>query len=345
MLSIERKFISEQQFMNTNPNQNTVRLSTEDLSVFTEFSATAGWQVAYQQTGKGSFEGWFDICTQNDVVITRRFTNRAWIGRGTSPENCISFLIPIAGGEDCVFQGRTLGDTDLFMMSPGSEGSLVVSDNSYLLGINIPKDRLRSLTQLNQNSLSQPIDRLVGETRVIRFPERAYLDLIHAVKQIHLHSRRKNPVGASPTVLGELEESLIAGLCIGFDDQLAIDPGARVRQNHVRHYHRALDYIHAHLTEPLGWETLCHQVGVSRRTLEYAFRSVSGVTPGQYIKLRRLAAARKMLAEADPAQTTVTNIALEYAFHHLGYFALDYKSLYGESPSQTLQSQKKPTFL
>jgi AraC-like DNA-binding protein len=213
------------------------------------------------------------------------------------------------------------------------------------LGINIPKDRLRSLTQLNQNSLSQPIDRLIGETQVIRFAERAYPDVIHAVKQTLLHSRNNNPVGASPMVLGELEELLIAGLCIGFDDQLAIDPDARARQNHVRHYHRALDYIHVHLTEPLGWETLCHQVGVSRRTLEYAFRNVSGVSPGQYIKLRRLAAARKMLVEADPAQTTVTSIALKYGFHHLGSFSIDYKSLYGESPSQTLQSRKKPTFL
>jgi AraC-like DNA-binding protein len=41
----------------------------------------------------------------------------------------------------------------------------------------------------------------------------------------------------------------------------------------------------------------------------------------------------------------VTSIALKYGFHHLGYFAIDYKSLYGESPSQTLQSRKKPTFL
>jgi AraC family ethanolamine operon transcriptional activator len=331
--------------MDTNHHRSTVRLSTEDVSVKTEFSAVAGWQAEYQQTGKGSFEGWIDICTQNEVIITRQFSNRAWIGRGTPPEDYISFLIPVAGGERSVFQGRTLGDTDLFMMCPGSEGSLAVSDNSYLLGINIPKDRLRSLTQLNQNSLSQPIDRLIGETRVIRFPERAYLDLIHAVKQIHLHSRNNNPVGASPMVLGELEELLIAGLCIGFDDQLAIDPDARARQNHVRHYHRALDYIHVHLTEPLGWETLCHQVGVSRRSLEYAFRNVSGVTPGQYIKLRRLAAARKMLVEADPAQTTVTSIALKYGFHHLGSFSIDYKSLYGESPSQTLQSRKKPTFL
>jgi hypothetical protein len=138
MLSVERKFFSEQQFMDTNHHQYTGRLSTEDVSVKTEFSAAAGWQVEYQQTGKGSFEGWFDICTQNEVIITRQFSNRAWVGRGTPPENYIPFLIPIAGGEDSVFQGRTLGDTDLFMMCPGSVGSLLVSYNSYLLGINIP---------------------------------------------------------------------------------------------------------------------------------------------------------------------------------------------------------------
>jgi AraC family ethanolamine operon transcriptional activator len=324
--------------MDTNCHRNTVRLRTEDVSVFNEFSAAAGWQAEYQQTGKGSFEGWFDICAQNDIVITRQFSNRAWVGRGTPPEDYIPFLIPIAGSEDCIFQGRTVGNTDVFMMCPGSEGSLAVSDNSYLIGINIPKNRLRSLMQLNQSSVSQPIDCLIEETRVISFAEDTYLDVIHAVKQIHLLSNKANPVATHSTALNELEERLIAGLCGGFDEPLEIGPGARARQNHVRYYHQALDYINAHLTEPLGLESLSREVRVSRRTLEYAFQNISGITPNQYIKLRRLAAARKILAEADPAQTTVTSVALMHGFHHLGAFALDFKSLFGESPSQTLQS-------
>jgi AraC-like DNA-binding protein len=228
-------------------------------------------------------------------------------------------------------------------MCPGSEGTLAVSDNSYLIGINIPKKRLRSLMQLNQSRVSQPIDRLIEKTRVIRFAEDTYLDVIHAVKQIHLLSDGTKPIATSSTALNELEERLIVGLCGGFDESLEIEPGVRARQNHVRHYHQAMDYINTHLTESLGLETLSREVGVSRRTLEYAFRNVTGVTPCQYIKLRRLAAARKTLAEANPAQTTVTDIASMYGFHHLGAFAHDFKSLFGESPSQILKSRKKPT--
>ena len=61
-----------------------------------------------------------------------------------------------------------------------------------------------------------------------------------------------------------------------------------------------------------------------------------GLSPLQFNKVRRLNAARHVLANADPEEASVKSVATSHGFFHLGRFARDYKSLFGESPSMTL---------
>lgn len=82
---------------------------------------------------------------------------------------------------------------------------------------------------------------------------------------------------------------------------------------------------------------LCRWAGVGQRTLEYAFRDQLGVTPVRYVKIVRLNRAHRLLRSASPSDETVTSIALACGFFELGRFAVDYRQLFGESPSQTLQ--------
>ena len=47
---------------------------------------------------------------------------------------------------------------------------------------------------------------------------------------------------------------------------------------------------------------------------------------------------RAELASADPASTTITQVAMRFGFLHLGRFAGDYRRLFGVAPSETLAS-------
>ena len=51
----------------------------------------------------------------------------------------------------------------------------------------------------------------------------------------------------------------------------------------------------------------------------------------------RMHLARRALRMADPATTTVTEIATSYGFWELGRFSVTYGSLFGESPSAALR--------
>ncbi len=59
-----------------------------------------------------------------------------------------------------------------------------------------------------------------------------------------------------------------------------------------------------------------------------------------YLKQKRLEAARRTLLTAEPLTTSVTEVATQWGFFHLGRFARDYRQLFGELPSETLKQNK-----
>lgn len=81
---------------------------------------------------------------------------------------------------------------------------------------------------------------------------------------------------------------------------------------------------------------ICHTVGVSERTLQYAFRTYVHLSPLAYLRMCRLNRVREILRTADPQFTTVTAVAMRNGFLHLGRFSIDYRRAFGEAPSATL---------
>jgi AraC-like DNA-binding protein len=82
---------------------------------------------------------------------------------------------------------------------------------------------------------------------------------------------------------------------------------------------------------------LCRVVGVSERTLGYAFKEITGLGPMAYLIRVRLHRVRQALLAAKPGSTTVSATALDWGFWHLGEFSSAYKDFFGETPSATLR--------
>ncbi|MHC6225718.1 AraC family transcriptional regulator [Pseudomonas sp. X10] len=100
---------------------------------------------------------------------------------------------------------------------------------------------------------------------------------------------------------------------------------------------RILDYIERNLKLELSSEALAEQARVSVRSLYGLFDRQLGTTPKQYIRQRRLERIHACLNDPSCPVRSLTELALDYGFLHLGRFSESYRQQFGELPSETLK--------
>jgi AraC-like DNA-binding protein len=105
----------------------------------------------------------------------------------------------------------------------------------------------------------------------------------------------------------------------------------------LRRLRQARDFIAAHRQQPLYLDDICTALNLAPRTVENLFRDLLGVNPIAYLRHQRLHGVRRTLKAAEPTSGIVKEVALDWGFWHLGRFSRDYRTFFGESPSETLQ--------
>lgn len=103
---------------------------------------------------------------------------------------------------------------------------------------------------------------------------------------------------------------------------------------------RVEEYMREHADEDISIRELSDVSGVSMRSLQRAFKRYREETPLQFLKRTRLERAKKRLARAGP-NVTVTQIALSSGFSHLGAFSVEYRRMFGETPSAALTKARR----
>ncbi|UQS16274.1 helix-turn-helix domain-containing protein [Pseudomonas sp. HS6] len=89
--------------------------------------------------------------------------------------------------------------------------------------------------------------------------------------------------------------------------------------------------------ETLNLLELSQVAGVSLRQLQQTFKAFTGMSPTQWLRLRRLNGARRELLHRSASETTVAEVAMNWSFWHLGRFSNSYRALFDELPSETLK--------
>ena len=121
----------------------------------------------------------------------------------------------------------------------------------------------------------------------------------------------------------------------GTDRSMPVGGRYGVPGRHV--VHLCMDYADAIGRIPSISE-LCLAAHVSERRLRKAFVDEYDLPPSRCFRQWALTLAHQRLTSAGGDRHTVTDIAVDLGFGHLGRFSGHYRKLYGGSPSTTLRS-------
>jgi transcriptional regulator GlxA family with amidase domain len=135
----------------------------------------------------------------------------------------------------------------------------------------------------------------------------------------------------------ELERLLLSQLLLAQPNNYSSLLHEQPRATAPRAIRRAAELIEAHAAEPLTVEDIAEAIGLSVRTLQEGFQRFLNTTPMNHLREVRLRHVREELTAANPASTTVTEIAIRWGFLHAGRFSARYRKRFGESPSVTLR--------
>jgi len=248
--------------------------------------------------------------------------------------NRFGLALPVQG-PNLKFAGEEMEPSRLASAMTGEEMDVYAAAGLKQFVVLLDHDRLLRLAE--EAGLPAEVQRALRRGRET-MPLVARPQAVASLTQRLQHLLRLAAVGELQISAEQLEEWIYgqALAILDVSDQPAGRfPGAAL----VR---RAIEVADANIG-PVPVATLCSQLRVSPSTLENAFKTVTGVTPHAFFLRRRLNAARKVLLREDPAGRRVTDVATELGFSELGRFAVRYREMFGESPSETLRRSSRTT--
>jgi AraC-like DNA-binding protein len=109
--------------------------------------------------------------------------------------------------------------------------------------------------------------------------------------------------------------------------------------------HQALvDWLLAHLQEPISLSEMERRSHYSRRSLQYAFKQRFGCGPMQWLRQQRLARARTLLEQPDRCRS-ILQVAQACGYLSQASFSRDFLARYGEPPSKLMRRSRHQMLL
>ena len=287
-----------------------------------DLGRAAGWDIGFRQLSDGAQSiGCQFFLGRNVTVLTVEF-NRAFHQLGYVPPGTITVGVPACGVRS--WFGGSGEDGSILPFNQESGFDCVSTEDFAGWTISIDKDFVRDVAEAHQLPVHEHLYRPWSRSMIGRS---AAVESVREMLSTYSDSRS--------TLFGpEQEEELVVGLLrAAMTDSDAADRSAAAMRTHA--ITTTLDYIGSHEGERVTIREICKDTNVPLRTLERAFKEHFGIGPKAYLVRRRLNGVRDVLLRND-GSIVIADVANEWGFWHMGQFAKDYRTLFGELPSETL---------
>lgn len=249
--------------------------------------------------------------------------------------NCYSLSLPVVGEQELLLGGNRLrSDADHgLILSPDDSQELTIAGNCRKVQVAITQTAMhQTLEQMLQRPIQAPL-RFASVMDAVNGSSASWWRLA----RYHLAELENSRELYDQVVFSrDIESALIKGLILAQPNNYSAELRQLLDVKLPFYLLRAKDFIHANAREAVHLEDIERASGVSRFKLFEDFKKYFALSPMAYLKKVRLSAVRQEMLE-DRSARNISVIAMGWGFTHLGRFSSEYRKLFGESPSVTLQ--------
>lgn len=291
-------------------------------------AALRGWYQHYEQLSGGPYKGRVDQLHLGSISIIRERINVAVMQETAPPEGTLLFVTSLSSRAAWKVDSTPFA-TDIVSVTRGGTSLLAAGEeNSDLLMAVIDP----ACIGVGEEAASPPIQALPIWAEAA--DTRAWLNSL-----LNLFGSGQ-PEGGASSELEALLPDLVAdrlGTIHARVRDLGREPGLTSRGT-LEIFHRACELAQEAEAGPTTVSQLARRMDIPPDLIREAFTRTVGLSPSAWLRQTRLAGARRDLLRAHETGRSVSDIAMQWGFWHLGRFSAYYAELFGEQPSQTVRS-------
>jgi AraC-like DNA-binding protein len=307
------------------PPSTVVDATFNSMEEVNELTRAIGREGEFRQLSKGRVTSrWRSLHVGSFALTSHRLDKRVH-ARLTPPKGCVSLAI-IPPPYFMSVDGVEFGNGQALVVGANSEVDIVSPDETACKTLVLPECDFEASGQALFPRFRMPTNG--GLTCIWQCPPSRWSALHSEVRGLLRNG------SVSPEDLSHLLGRFL-GLMAGEPEKRQREV-CRANRSTPFIAKRAQEYIEDHYRYAIRMEDLCRFTGVSLRTLQRSFSEYFQVSPAEYIKARRLNAARQALVAGDSSRDRVSQIAFDNGLTHLGRFSVNYRELFDESPKETL---------
>jgi AraC family ethanolamine operon transcriptional activator len=292
-----------------------------------------GMDSEYVQLEARPFTGRWTVVRLPSMVVQFARADVAIVRRFRVPQERLAFLIPLSVPGQARWNGHNIRGGEVIVCPAGGDDYAFDPGGMQFAIVSVPAGVSSEFVDIER--LAAPDG---SASCVLRPPATDSMALRRRLADLNAAAEANGGVRdgqALDQAAQAVSERLIACLRRNPPNGRGGNTGARSMV--VR---RAEQFFRCHVGEPVSIAQLSTIAGVSERSLRNAFYHVCTTSPKRYLKLWQLHEVRRALRGAERPPLSVTDVATLHGFFELGRFAGEYKALFGEAPSQTLQRSR-----
>lgn len=292
------------------------------------------WNMVHQQLESGAFAGDLLVAQLADMRFARLAYNRGIRSGGNSPRRMLVIAVPLSVPEALKWHGHSLL-MDHVILQKSAYGADFLRRGTFQLALT-SVDIATLLSAADATNQPQVESLIFGNAHVVQ-PDAIALKQFRCYFQHLFTLIQRHPQRALQPEMQTFIRKKAIPIMLN-----VLTPNNHVSKLHPSSRYQLMKQAEEMLLEnidrPWTVHDLCMALHVSERTLRYSFQEYFGMAPMTYLKIQRLNGVRRQLKASTTDQVTVTNVAVQWGFWHMGQFAKDYKKMFGECPSETLRN-------